>query len=97
MTDLSGFAWDPDKQARNLRDHGIDFADVPPLFDGPTLEYPDDAHSFEEARVRAIGLLVGFEVAVIYTDDAEGVRHLISPRRATPRERSAFYRAVGGQ
>lgn len=97
MTDFAGFAWDPDKQARNLREHGLDFADVPPVFDGPTLEYPDDAHSLGEVRVRAIGLLGGLEVAVIYTDDAEGVRHLISARRATPRERSAFYRALGGR
>lgn len=97
MSDPARFAWDPDKQARNLRDHGIDFADVAPVFDGPTLEYPDDAHSTGEARVRAIGLLAGVEVAVIYTDDAEGVRHVISARKATSRERSAFYRAVGGQ
>lgn len=91
------FAWDPDKQARNLRDHGLDFADVPPVFDGPTLEFLDAAHSVGETRVRAVGLLYGLEVAVIYTDDAEGVRHLISARRATPHERSAFYRAVGGR
>lgn len=67
------FAWDPGKQARNLRDHGVDFADVPRVFDGPTLEFPDDAHSLGEPRGRAVGLI---EVAVIYTDDAEGVRHL---------------------
>ena len=97
MRERAGFAWNPDKQARNLREHGIDFADVPPVFDGPTLEYPDDAHSIGEVRVRSIGVLAGIEITIIYPDDAAGVRHLISARRATPRERSAFYRALGGR
>ena len=29
-----GFDWDEDKRQSNIRDHGIDFFDVPPLFDG---------------------------------------------------------------
>ena len=89
--------WDPAKNERNLRDHGVDFEDAQQIFDGPTVEFPDDAHSTSEARMRAVGLMYGIEITVIYTDDAPGVRHLISARKATEHERQAFYREVGGR
>jgi uncharacterized protein len=31
------FEWDEDKRLENLRKHGIDFVDVPSVFDGDTV------------------------------------------------------------
>jgi uncharacterized DUF497 family protein len=83
---------------QNIRDHHIDFADVPPLFDGPTWERLDDRENYGEDRWVAVGLLRGIEVTVVYTmrGEDEDIRHLISARRATPHERKAYWKAIEG-
>ncbi len=35
------FEWDEDKRLANLRKHGIDFVDIPPVFDGDTVIIED--------------------------------------------------------
>jgi uncharacterized DUF497 family protein len=85
------YAWHPAKRATNLARHGIDFADVPPVFDGPLLELRDDRADYGEERWLAVGLLGDVEVAVVYVDDGD-VRRLISARRATRHEREAFWK-----
>jgi uncharacterized DUF497 family protein len=58
-------AWDPAKNATNIRRHGIAFADVGRIFDGPTLERVDDRFDYGEVRIYAIGVVEGVEVTVI--------------------------------
>ena len=36
------FEWDENKNEANIRKHGIDFNDIPKIFDGPMIINPDD-------------------------------------------------------
>lgn len=93
------FAWDPAKNRRNVRDHGIDFEDAKTVFDGPTWERWDDRANYGEERWVAIGVLEGIEITVVYTDlrTRKGVvRRILSARRATRDEREAYHRDTGG-
>jgi uncharacterized DUF497 family protein len=85
------FTWDPDKNLANVRGHGIAFQDAARIFDGPTVERPDDRFVYGEVRVYAIGLVNGIEITVIYTDRESDTRHLISAWRAEPHERRYFW------
>ena len=86
------FTWDPNKNANNVRRHGISFEDAKRIFDGPTVEREDDRFDYGETRVYAIGLVNGIEFTVIYTDYGDDQRHLISAWRAEPHERRYYWR-----
>ncbi len=85
--------WDPLKRRENLRRHGIDFADLPPFFDDVLLERLDTRDDYGEERWQAMGLLNGLELLVVYTAADAETRHVISARRATPRERRLYWEA----
>ena len=90
------FDWDPAKNRKNIRQHGIDFADAVAIFAGPTWERLDDRHDYDEERWVAVGLMQGIEITVVYTDlpsERRPVRWIISARRATRDERETFYGA----
>jgi uncharacterized protein len=42
------FEWDEDKRLTNLRKHGVDFVDVPSIFDGDTIMVEDSRHDYGE-------------------------------------------------
>ena len=85
------FTWDPEKNAINVRRHGIALQDAARIFEGPTVERTDDRFEYGEIRIYAIGLVNGVEVTVIYTDRDDDQRHLISAWRAEPHERRYFW------
>jgi len=89
------FAWNPDKNAANVRRHGIAFQDAARIFDGPTVERVDEHFNYGEVRVYAIGLVNGLEVTVIHADRDPDVRHIISAWRAEPHERRYFWKHLG--
>ena len=39
------FEWDEDKRLANVKNHGIDFVDVPEVFDGDIFTVEDDSRS----------------------------------------------------
>lgn len=88
------FSWDPEKSEENYRLRGFDFVFASAIFDGPTLERPDNRLNYGEVRVAAIGLADGLELTVIYTDRfGPGPvleRRIISARRSNRRERRAY-------
>lgn len=87
------FEWDDEKEKANIQKHGIDFATAARVFkDIDRLEIYDAAHSEIEDRYITIGIIneVVCVVAVVYTEREEAIR-LISARKATRRERSAYY------
>ncbi|NOT45758.1 MAG: hypothetical protein HOP14_14250 [Acidobacteria bacterium] len=93
------FEWDPQKAAANAEKHGVTFEVAVTVFADPdALDGPDLVHSSVEARSLRLGRAVdGRILMVAYTirrsdSDAEKVR-IISARRASRRERSA-YRAL---
>ncbi|TRU99145.1 MAG: BrnT family toxin [Microcystis wesenbergii Mw_QC_S_20081001_S30D] len=59
------YRWDEAKRLTNLRKHGIDFADVPAVFDGDILTVEDDRLDYGEQRFVTLGLLKGRIIAVV--------------------------------
>ncbi|KKO19711.1 MAG: BrnT family toxin [Candidatus Brocadia sp.] len=53
------FEWDEKKRLRNLKKHGVDFADLERMFLGVTLTILDDRFDYEEHRFITFGLLNG--------------------------------------
>jgi uncharacterized DUF497 family protein len=85
------YNWDERKNRSNIRRHGIAFEDAKRIFDGPTVEKVDDRFDYGEVRVYAVGLVNGLEITVIYTDEGNGKRRIISAWRAEPHERRYFW------
>ena len=79
------FEWDEPKRESNLAKHGIDFQDMPPLFDGDVLEIIDERKDYGETRINCLGEIEGRVYAISYTWRG-GNRRLISARRANERE-----------
>lgn len=87
------FEWDEDKDRINLSKHGIDFRTAAHVFlDENRIEFFDAAHSEDEDRYITIGQIgsVTIIVLVVYTEREDAIR-LISARKATQQERSAYY------
>ena len=51
--------WDEAKRQQNLKDHGIDFADLDGFFDGDLLTREDVRETYGEVRYQSIGLFNG--------------------------------------
>jgi uncharacterized DUF497 family protein len=81
------YTWDEEKNRRNLALHGIAFSDAVRIFEGPTLERVDDRFDCGETRVYAIGLVNSLEITVIYADQTNDERRIISAWRSEPHER----------
>ncbi|MDA0213680.1 MAG: BrnT family toxin [Cyanobacteria bacterium FC1] len=72
---------DEAKRLANLRKHGIDFIDVPAIFDGDILIVEDDRYSYGEQRLIAFGLLQG----------RANCTCIISARKATKYEQRVYF------
>lgn len=81
--------WDPRKADRNLRKHGVDFADAGTvLHDDHAITIYDEKSG--EDRFVTVGLdALGRVLVVVYTWRGERAR-IISARSATPRERRRY-------
>ena len=83
-------SFDPAKRLRTLEQRGLDFLDAETVFAGPTIELPDRRRDYGEVRIIYIGRLRGRVVIVVYTD-RNGIRHIISMRKANDREQHRFF------
>ena len=83
-------SFDPAKRLRTLEQRGLDFLDAETVFAGPTIELPDRRRDYGEVRIICIGRLRGRVVIVVYTD-RNGIRHIISMRKANDREQRRFF------
>lgn len=84
------YRWDEAKRLTNLRKHGIDFADVPAVFDGDILTVEDDRLDYGEQRFVTLGLLKGRIIAVVHTEREDYTR-IISARKATKYEQQTYF------
>ena len=87
------FIWDEDKNQKNVLKHGIDFETAAHVFADPMrIERYDEKHSGDEDRYITIGTInqTTYVVMVAYTERYEAIR-IISARKATSRERRAYY------
>ena len=85
------FEWDEEKAGRNLKKHGVSFAEGSTVFtDLLSLTIPDPLHSTDEDRFVTLGLSYRERLlVVVYAERGERVR-IISARPATPRERKDY-------
>jgi uncharacterized DUF497 family protein len=93
MADL-GFEWDEEKNAANIKNHGIDFLDAALIFENPRMEAVDDRAEYGELRCIALGLSGGTVLRVVYTWRGENVVRIISARRANRHDAEKYYRAI---
>jgi|SRR5215471_13776746 len=91
------FTWDARKAAGNLAKHGVDFRDAVRIFEGKTLEWLDERFSYDEERWLAIGLAGDKEIFVVYIEQEEDLRRIVSARPANRRERERYWREIEGQ
>ena len=88
------FEWDENKEAINIRKHGIDFRTAALVFgDNNRIEYYDESHSiFGEDRYITIGISVNTTlIMVVYTERNENVIRIISARLANKQEEVMYY------
>lgn len=93
MAELS-FEWDEEKNAANIKNHGIDFLDAALIFENPTIEVSDDRADYEELRFIALGLSGETVLLVVYTWRSESRIRIISARRANRHDAEKYYREI---
>lgn len=82
--------WDLGKSERNRQERGFGFDFAALVFEGGTIEWPDDRLDYGEARVRAIGEADGLVLHVVFTDRGD-IRRIISARLASRKERDRWH------
>ena len=87
------YRWSESKRRRNLRDHGLDFADTPAVFAGVTYTFEDDRLEYRERRYVTLGLLRGVPVSIVHTETADEIR-ISSFRKATRREITIYFESI---
>jgi len=88
---MDEFEWDEDKAASNLEKHGVDFRDAARIFEGTVLA--SDSGREGERRWKAVGVLRGRPIAVIYTMRGKRCR-IISARKARRDEEEAYHQVL---
>lgn len=84
------FEWDEAKNQINIRKHGIDFSDVPDMFQHPMLLLRDDRQAYGEERWIGLGWLQALVGVVVYTERQADVIWIISARKATRQEAKRY-------
>ena len=86
------FEWDPDKAARNEREHGVSFEEAKELFDADAtvLEVYDAEHSDAEDRYKSIGPIQRGLVLVVWTERFDDSIRIISAWWATKPEQELY-------
>jgi uncharacterized protein len=87
------FEWDEKKRRANLAKHGIDFADLAPLFSGLTITVLDSRYDYGEFRFITLGILNGIVMTVAHTETDEVIR-IISARKATRYEEESCFKKI---
>lgn len=80
--------FDPAKNARNIKDRGLSFADFSG-FDSDPVVQEDDRYDYGEVRYRAFGRIDGAGHCLVYTETETGIR-IISFRRAHEKEMQRY-------
>ena len=87
------FEWDERKRQANIRKHGIDFADIPPLFEGDIVTIEDTRYDYGETRFITFGLLKIRVIVVVHTERNGNLR-IISARKATKNESKIYFQKI---
>ena len=87
------FEWYERKRRINVKKHGIDFIDVPEMFDDDVIIIPDERFEYGEHRYIGIGLIKGRVVVAAYTERVDNIR-IISVRKATKNEQIFYLKKI---
>ena len=86
--------WDEPKGRENLRKHGIDLAELEPVFDSPMITVEDDRERYGELRLQSLGMLRGRVVFLVWTPRGGDTAHLISCRYADRTQVEDYFSAL---
>ncbi len=87
------FTWDPAKARTNLRKHGVSFEEAESVFYDDRARLVDDPdHSDSEDRLVLLGLSRALRMLVVVHAyrESDALIRIISARKATPQERTAY-------
>ena len=94
------FEWDEEKNALNIKKHGISFEDAVSVFGGDydLLTKVGDRFDYGEVREISLGVMKKCEkaeaVVVVVHTDRSGITRLISARYASKQERDVYKKRV---
>lgn len=86
--------WDEIKRATNIKQHGIDFADLTDVFDHPMVTVEDDRVAYGEMRLQSLCWHNKRVVFMVWTECEDDVR-LISCRYGDKHETRKYFKAIG--
>jgi len=89
------FEWDERKAKANQKKHAVSFEEAQTVFfDDNAIEFPDPYHSEEEKRFLMLGRSFRLRILVVSHcfRRSESVIRIISARKATRKERTAYVR-----
>ncbi len=89
----SMITWDELKRKRNLKNHGIDLAEVACVFDAPMVTVEDKREHYGEQRLQSLGWFHERVVFLVWTERNDGAR-LISCRYGDKHETRAYFKAL---
>ena len=91
------FSWDPSKNARNLRERGLSFADAGPMWNGPMLVWIDNRRDYGEVREIGLGMIDERVVVVGWVTRGDNEIHIFSFRKANAREKNRYQAALAAK
>ncbi|RFP18470.1 BrnT family toxin [Duganella sp. BJB475] len=91
---MTTYTWDETKRLSNLRKHGLDFADAPPVIEGAYSTVEDVRFRYSERRYNAYSYFQTYAAVVTYAEENDEIR-IISFRKATKREANEIFRRPG--
>lgn len=81
------YVWDPAKDGRNQRKHGLSLADGIPALEDPERDtWIDDRFDYGEERIATLGMNFPNVLYVVSTEWDEETTRIISVRKAEPDE-----------
>jgi uncharacterized DUF497 family protein len=84
------YIWNDAKSHLNIRKHGIDFTDVPSMFQHPMVTFLDQRKDYGEERWIGIGILKTILAVVVFSEPGENTIRIISARKATHYENKIY-------
>lgn len=85
---------DESKRAKNLKTHGIDFADLGCVLDAPLVTVEDEREAYGEKRLQSLGWFQG-RVVFLERTEREDSAPIISCRYGDKHETRAYFQALG--
>jgi hypothetical protein len=84
------YEWDEAKNRLNIRNHGIDFMDVPAMFQHPMVMFLDQRKNYGEDRWIGIGILKTILAVLVFTEPNNETIRIISARKAAKHEEQIY-------